>query len=562
MAISYDFQIGKADTLLSEGLKDLDSKEFLKKMWQRDGTVWTADPRHHVIAAHRLGWLDLPGKMRQQAESLEQFARDRVFRKASHIVHLGMGGSSLAPEVFFKTFGNAADYPELIVLDSTDPDHIQHVISKVEIESTLFIVASKSGGTIETASLAKLFYDRLTAAGIESVAEHFVAITDAGTALAKEGKEKYDKVFINPSDIGGRYSALSYFGLVPFALLGRDLMRLLRTAVAEEDACGIGVRASTSNAVRLGSLLGKLAATGINKLTIETSSSLSTVGWWIEQLVAESTGKAGKGILPVTGEEVTAAPFYSKDRVFVYIRLKGDVDLYTEEKIGVLRKNGFPVITIELDDPYDIGGLFYHWEIATAAAASILSIDPFDEPNVQESKDNTRHVLQEYESTGTMDFGTSSLLESPMRVYGNAQPANSVQDILNNLFSGRKSGDYLAMLAYLPRTVETGEMLFKMQSLLRNRLRVPVTVGYGPRYLHSTGQFHKGGTPNGLFLQLVHDPVNDYAVPGEKYSFSALFRAQAIGDYISLKSKSKPIVSLMLGKDFMSGLKELFAGLD
>ncbi len=561
MAINYNFGIGRTDALISDGLKELDSKEFLKKMWQKDGSVWTSDTRHHVIAANRLGWLNLPSRMKLDADSLEQFAGDKVFRKVAHIVHLGMGGSSLAPEVFFRTFGNAADYPELIVLDSTDPDYIAQVMARIDIESTLFIVASKSGGTIETSSLAKFFYEKLSAAGIEGVADHFIAITDPGTSLESEAKEKYGRVFVNPSDIGGRYSALSYFGLVPFALLGWDLTRLLDPAKAEEDACGIGTKSSDCDALRLGALLGKLASTGTNKLTIETSPSLSTVGWWIEQLVAESTGKEGKGILPVAGEAINAAPFYSNDRVFVYMKLRGDIDVSKEEKLRILRKNGFPVVFVEITDLYDLAGLFYDWEIATAASASLLGIDPFDEPNVKESKDNTKRVLEEYESTGRLEFDVSPLLESPRKIFGNIQPAGSSRDMLNNLFGLRKSGDYLAVMAYLPRTEEVGQLLDDMQILLRDRLKIPVTIGYGPRFLHSTGQFHKGGTPNGLFLQLVHEPMNDFNIPGEKYGFSSLFRAQAIGDYISLKSKGKPVVSLMLGKDFLNDTKELLAGI-
>lgn len=308
---------------------------------------------------------------------------------------------------------------------------------------------------------------------------------------------------------------------------------------------------------KLGAFLGKLAGSGINKLTIQTSPFLSTVGWWIEQLVAESTGKEGKGILPVNGEDLTAPDFYSEDRIFAYMKLHGDIDLEKEEKLNILKSHGFPVVIVEMDDLYDLGGLFYNWEIATATAASLLRIDPFDEPNVKESKDNTKRVLDEFKSSGKMEFDSSPLHNGNQKVYGNIAPAGDVALILNNLISGNKAGDYLAVMAYVPRRREVEELLGRLQSSLRDRLRIPVTIGFGPRFLHSTGQFHKGGTKNGLFLQFVHEPEKDFQIPGESYTFRNLFRSQAIGDYVSLKSKGKPVVSVDLGKDFLPALTEV-----
>ncbi|MCL4538600.1 MAG: glucose-6-phosphate isomerase, partial [Bacteroidetes bacterium] len=385
----------------------------------------------------------------------------------------------------------------------------------------------------------------------------FIAITDPGTVLQTEGEQKYGKVFINPSDIGGRYSALSYFGIVPFALLGKDLTRFLEKAHEEEKKCGPEMLPKDCDAVRLGVLLGGLAEAGINKLTIQTSPSLSTVGWWIEQLVAESTGKDGKGILPVNGAELTTPSFYSRDRVFVYMKLHGDIGLDKEEKLKVLMSSGFPVVRIEIDDVYELGGLLYQWEIATAAAASMMRIDPFDEPNVQESKDNTKRVLNNFKSTGKIEFDASPLFDGEVKVYGNIAASSDVQGILSNLLTGRKADDYLAVMAYLPRLQKVDELLSRLQAELRDRLKIPVTIGYGPRFLHSTGQFHKGGTKNGIFLQLVHQPEKDFAIPGESYTFSNLFLAQAVGDYLSLKSKEKPVVSIVLGGDFYRQLEEI-----
>ncbi len=439
MSIKYQFEAGKYQKLFSKGLKQIAESKFLQRLWAKDGSLWSDDPAHHAVALNRLGWLDLPSRMKHEVGQLEEFAGEKVFRKFSHVVHLGMGGSSLAPEVFFRTFGSAADFPELIVLDSTDPDQIDDVLKAIELESTLFIVASKSGSTIETTSLAKFFYEKLTQLNPETAHEHFIAITDPGTALQVEAEKKYSRAFLNPADIGGRYSALSFFGLVPFALIGKDAARFLAKAEDQEKACGSDADEESCGAIKLGAFLGKLAESGINKMTLEASSSLSTAGWWIEQLVAESTGKEGKGILPVNGEEITAASLYSYDRVFIYMKLHGEIDLYKEEKLKAFKRNGFPVIVIVIDDIYDLGGLFYDWEIATAAAASIIRIDPFDEPNVKESKDNTKRVLDEFKSTGNMQFDLSPLLNGEIKAYGNVPSADDVTGVLKNLFAGRKS---------------------------------------------------------------------------------------------------------------------------
>jgi glucose-6-phosphate isomerase len=558
MSIKYQFEVGKNEKSFSESLKQIVESKFLQRLWKKDGALWSDDPAHHAVAFNRLGWLNLPSQMKCEAEQLEEFAAAKVFRKFKHIVHLGMGGSSLAPEVFFRTFGSTADYPELIVLDSTDPDQIDDVLKAIELDSTLFIVASKSGSTIETTSLAKFFYDEILRLNSATAHEHLVAITDPGTVLQTEAEKKYCKAFLNPADIGGRYSALSFFGLAPFALLGKDAARFLEKAEEQEKLCAMDTPVESCDAVKLGTFLGKLAESGINKLTLQASSSLSTIGWWIEQLVAESTGKEEKGILPVSGEDLTAPNLYSEDRVFIYMKLHGDIDLDKEEKLKALRKNGFPVVIIEMDDLYDLGGLFYNWEIATAAAASIMRIDPFDEPNVKESKDNTKRVLDEFKSTGRMELDSSPLVNGEIKAYGNVATARDASGILNNLFAGRKSGDYLAIMAYLPRRGELEEFFGKLQASLRDRLQIPVTIGFGPRFLHSTGQFHKGGTKNGLFLQFVHEPEKDFAIPGESYTFANLFRAQAIGDYVSLKSKEKPVVSVELKGDFMAQLEGIF----
>ncbi|HEY9166775.1 MAG TPA: glucose-6-phosphate isomerase [Candidatus Kryptonia bacterium] len=560
MSIKYEFAAGKYQSDFSSALTQLSGENFLARLWEKDGSLWSDEPAHRAVALNRLGWLNLPSRMIREASVLEDYASAESYRKFTHIVHLGMGGSSLAPEVLFRSIASAEGYPELTVLDSTDPDQIESVLQKIKLESSLFIVASKSGTTIETHSLAKFFYETMLNRYPENIASHFIAITDPGTALQTAGEAKYARVFLNPPDIGGRYSALSYFGLVPFALIGGDLTRFLRKSVEEENACGPTMPTPDCSAVQLGAFLGALCSAGANKLTIETSPTISTVGWWIEQLVAESTGKNGKGILPVTGEEMTVPSFYSSDRVFVHMKIRGDVELEKEEKLRILSQNGFPVVSIQLDEVFDLSGLMYQWEVATAAASAIIRVDPFDEPNVTESKDNTKMLLHQFESKGSIQFDEVPLISGPEKIYGNVERSGNVYSVLNSLFGRNKAGEYLAIMAYLPRVDEVDELLERLRVLLRNRLRIPATVGYGPRFLHSTGQFHKGGTPNGLFLQFVHSPAATYKIPGEDYDFATLIRAQAAGDYLALKRKGKPVVSIHLS-DYLADLKKIIAGI-
>ncbi|MGB9693413.1 MAG: glucose-6-phosphate isomerase [Candidatus Kryptoniota bacterium] len=558
MAIEIELKVGKQGEVLDRGLRTLRDVNFLERIFKRDGSLWSSDPRHKSIAESRLGWLELPATMLEKVDHVESFVQEKCYGQYKYAVHLGMGGSSLAPEVLFLTFRSLQGFPELIVLDSTDPDQIYDVVNQIDLSSAIFIVASKSGTTVETDSLARFFYEKIKEACPASCREHFIAITDPGTQLQEYSDQNYLRTFVNPPDIGGRYSALSYFGLVPFALMGHDLKRFLGRSYDVQTSCKSGSWFDCPG-VKVGALLGSLALQGIDKLTLQVSPSIQSLGSWIEQLIAESTGKDGKGILPVVNEQLTTPEFYSSDRVFVYISVRSEVEVEKERKLLALESRGYPIIKIVLDDIYDLSSVFYTWEIATAAAAVIIGIDPFDEPNVQESKDNTKKILKEFQLTGRMSIDNKPLFKNRIIIFGNveAKPFAYEKDVIRALFQKKREGDYLAITAYLPRRNHLETKFQRLQAIIRDKLQIPVTVGFGPRYLHSTGQFHKGGNPKGLFMQLTHSPEQEMSIPGEDYTFADLFQAQAIGDYNALKSKGKPILSIQLGKDYEHELTKL-----
>jgi glucose-6-phosphate isomerase/transaldolase/glucose-6-phosphate isomerase len=449
-----------------------------------------------------------------------------------------MGGSSLCPDVLRNTFGSTKGQPKLHVLDTTDPATILATRRKIQLAKTLFIVASKSGETTETLSHFAYFWE-LVKSG-----KQFAAITDPGTSLEKLAKEhSFRWIFSNPSDIGGRYSALSYFGLVPGALIGVDVEELLERAVEMASACADTVPAETNPGVWLGAVMGELAARGRNKLTLIASPKVATFGYWVEQLIAESTGKQGKGIVPVEGEPVGRPPVYGKDRLFVYIRMDSDAP---NRAVAALEKAGQPVVTLTLRDKLDLGGEFLRWEIATAVAGSILGIDPFDQPNVQESKDNTKRVLAQYKSKGKLP---------PAESIAAARARSAVKALLERA----KPGAYFAIMAYTTRTATSEAAISAIRTAVRDSTNIATTAGYGPRFLHSTGQLHKGGPKTGLFLQIVQQDARDVPIPGQPFTFSILKQAQSLGDLQSLSSRRLPVLRVTLGKDPGTGWKALVA---
>lgn len=535
-----------------------------ERIWAHDGTLWKSHPEVVAKINHRLGWLDTQRTMDlNRLKALQAWAQGGEF---AHVVLLGMGGSSLAPEVLSKTFGSAAGFPKLLMLDSTDPVYIKHIEDSVDLSKTLFIVSSKSGGTIETHSFYKYFYTKTG----ENAAQ-FIAITDAGSELAATAERLgFRDLFLNPSDIGGRYSALSYFGLVPAALIGIDLDRLWASAERMMLACAENITAKDHPALTLGAIMGTLADAGKNKLTISCSPSISTLGNWVEQLVAESTGKEGKGIVPVVGASIGKPHDYSTDRLFVFVRVPGDDNDLIDTGSKALQMAGHPCVVINLDDAYDIAGEFFRWEYATAVAGKLFGINPFDEPNVTESKNNTARLLDHYQQHGALPKTEPILVTEHVRLYADEKMArmigelcyqhqyehNTLGGMLASQVNSTQAGDYIAVLAYLPAFPEVDDMLDNIRRRLRHVTRRAITIGYGPRFLHSTGQLHKGGADSGVFIQITTDDPFDLAIPDAPYSFGVLKAAQAAGDLEALQSKGRRALRLHLTGDVVTGLQQ------
>jgi hypothetical protein len=471
-------------------------------------------------------------------------------------VLLGMGGSSLAPEVLQRTFGSKAGYPELIVLDTTDPESILRVENRINVVSTLFIVSSKSGTTIETASLHRYFAERTQdATGDTGTLSNFVAVTDPGTVLQRQAEEEdFHHVFLNPPDIGGRYAALSMFGLVPAAAIGMDTRRLLEAAETLD----------WEEALELGARLGGLAQEGRDKVTFLAADKLESFGAWAEQLLAESTGKRGRGVIPVDCEPAGAPEVYGRDRLFVYLDVAERND-ELDSSIQAFEAAGHPVITMSTADAYALGREFLRWEIATAALGAVLRINPFNEPNVQESKDNTRQVLEQYASAGELprsdpaatDDGLVAYMDGTTGAMLRSSGDGSVPGLVAALVGRAKVGQYVAIMAYIRRSEEHDRLLTELRRAVRDATRAATTVGYGPRFLHSTGQLHKGGPPTGIFLQITCEDDVDIDIPGSKFGFSVLKQSQALGDMQALQSRKRPFVSVHLEDDVTANLRAL-----
>ena len=535
----FDGSLGPYSREVDSRFEELAKADLPERIWRKDPAVWRATEEQ---IGDRLGWLDVTSAMRAKVPELEDFAeevRDSGFR---HVVLLGMGGSSMGPEVLRQAFGSADGYPEFIVLDSTVPSAVQAVTDVVDAGRTLFLVSSKSGSTIEPNALYRHFRTLVDEAlGHASGGGNFAAVTDPGTSLeALADKRGFRRVFLNPPDIGGRYSVLSYFGLVPAALMGLDLNRLLARTDAMRHACGAGEAGDGNPGAWLGAAFGSMAAAGRDKLTLITSPGMAGFGLWAEQLIAESLGKGGLGIVPVTGEPVLAPDHYGDDRLFVYIQLEGNDNGTTDAAVSRLEASGQPVVRLDLKDRYDLGAEFFRWEFATAVAGSMLGVNPFDQPDVEQAKQQTQDVLQEYTASGerTSSAGDSSLTD---------------------LLSSVGAGDYLAVLSYVRPTPGIDKAVVALRRAVAERYRIATTAAYGPRYLHSTGQLHKGGLNTGLFLILSEQHSGDLAVPGEAYTFGALADAQAAGDLQVLSKLGRRVASLAVGPDVAGDIGRLAA---
>ncbi len=539
-----DPKLGEA---VNTTLQDWDEHHTSKRIWEKDHTVWLPDPTE---LSNRLGWLDLPEESLDLVDGIREFAAEIRAANMRHVVLLGMGGSSLAPEVFGETFGNAESYPELIVLDSTHPEAVRMVDNAIDSENSLFVVSSKSGTTLETLSLFRTFWERVSRASA-TPGHNFIAITDPGSALDQTAEERgFRRVFHAPPTVGGRFSALCVFGLVPASLLGIDIAGLLDRARAIAIASSASIPATQNPSLQLGVTLGLLAKAGVDKLTFLCSPSIASFPAWLEQLIAESIGKDGRSIVPVDGEALADAESYGRDRVFVGLSLEGDGDEEIGARLDALAAAGHPVVHKLLTDKLDLGAEIFQWELATAAAGAVLGINPFNQPDVQLAKSlakeamasqgDSRYAAVEHE----VDSADKETIDRALVGWATANP-----------------GDYLAIHAYVAPSTGNENRLQQIRTILANRLSLASTLGFGPRFLHSTGQLHKGGANKGLFLQLVDQPQQDIQVPETDFSFGKLIEAQALGDLQALSQRGRRILRVNLGTNASEGLDSVLAAL-
>lgn len=542
-----DLRLGKYQRRVKKRLQKWQQENFSTRLWQKDATLWSAEAVPEIT--DRLGWLELPESMAGQVNDLRAFADKAKEDGFRHVVLLGMGGSSLAPEVFQKTFGNRSGYPELMVLDSTHPAAVRAVEKRVDLSRTLFLVSSKSGTTMETNSFFFYFWDKLKQLKPQP-GEHFVAITDPGTPLDKLAQERgFRAVFAAPEDIGGRYSALTVFGLVPAALIGVDVEQILSRARSMSEACGSSAPEVDNPCLLLGAALGELTLAKRDKVTFVGSPSLAAFPSWVEQLIAESTGKDRKGIVPVADESLGLPKIYGADRFFVYLRLEGDDNRDLDEKVSALESAGHPVARIQLNEKGDLGQEFFRWEMAVAAAGAALGIHPFNQPDVQLAKDLAKKAMDKKAGGKRKNAGRKGELGVSDPITLNQAAASWLQK--------KKLRDYVAIQAYVKPTPEHTAALRAIALSLREHLQLATTLGYGPRFLHSTGQLHKGGPNSALVLQIVDDPSENLAVPETDYTFDALIQAQALGDFTALKQRRRRVLRVNVGHDTENGLKRL-----
>lgn len=536
---------------VESSLEQLAREDILQRIWNQDHTIWKPNPTE---ISNRLGWLYIAEEMKTRTRQMEALALELQTAGYQRAVLLGMGGSSLAPELFARTFGRPEGFLELSILDTTDPDAISAQESQLDYAHTLFLVSSKSGGTEETLSLSKYFYQRtVDALGGADTGEHFIAITDPGSKLAKTASRlKFRATFLNDPTIGGRYSALSYFGLLPAALIGIKLDRLLNSARRMAAACLAEQPIFSNPAAWLGAILGSLALQGRDKLTFILSPSLDSFGDWVEQLIAESTGKDGKGIMPVVGEELAAPDWYGNDRIFISISLPGEEP--DSAALTHLEAEGYPVIRLHIDDPYDLGGQFFLWELATAIAGYFMNINPFDQPNVEAAKARARQMVAAYQDTGVLPDHHPTLQAEGISVYGMENASRPVE-ALTAFLELAKPGDYITLQAFLQPTDSTKAFLQELRHRIRRQTLLATSLGYGPRFLHSTGQMHKGDKGNGLFIQFTSNNEPDLPIPDDfnsshsSISFGTLKMSQALGDRQALLDAGRRMIRFHLEDD-------------
>ena len=541
----------------------------VRRLWARDATLWTGTDE-----ADWLGWLGITEDPLAHTDHLTSIAEEVKAAGFRHALLLGMGGSSLCPEVIKMTFGKLAGYPELHVLDSTDPAQVKTFEGKVDLAKTIFIVSSKSGSTLEPNIFKQYFFERVKrGADADKPGSRFIAITDPGSKMQQVAESGgFRHVFFGLPSIGGRYSALSNFGMVPSAIMGVDVRRLLEGAKEMAQACASCVPAEDNPGVALGTILGVLAVHGRDKLTITVSPGIQGLGAWLEQLLAESTGKERKGLIPIDREALGPPEVYGKDRLFVYLRLESKPDPSQDAAIDTLEQAGHPVVRISVPDRYDLGQEFFRWEIATAVTGSIIGINPFNQPDVEASKTATRRLTEEYEKTGSLPPETPILHDGGIRLFTDENNAvslakaagrdRSLPGYLRAHLNRLAPGDYFSILAYLEMNEAHGAQLQAVRHAVRDAKRVATCLGFGPRFLHSTGQAYKGGPNTGVFLQITCDDATDLPVPGQQYTFGVVKAAQARGDFQVLAERKRRALRVHLGSDVRAGLAALQAAIN
>jgi transaldolase/glucose-6-phosphate isomerase len=550
--------VGKYRGLVDKALAEITDRHVVERIWAHDHTVWKPEPAE---ITNRLGWLQSPATTINDVQRVQAFADAARSDGYTHAVLLGMGGSSLAPEVFRKTFGVREGYLDLSVLDSTVPGAVLAYADRLDPARTLFVVSTKSGTTIETLSFFKFFYNwMMEAVGATQAGKHFIAITDPGSPLVDLAADyRFRETFLNDPNIGGRYAALSYVGSVPAALIGMDIGKLLdRAALMARDCKPSDSSGGGDNpGARLGAILGELATVNRDKVTFVASAQLASFGNWLEQLIAESTGKEGKGILPVVGETIGSPGQYGEDRLFVHLRVEGDTA--ADAEVSALERGDNPVVRMFMHDPYDLGGQIFLWEMAVVVAGHRLGINPFNQPDVEAAKAHARQAVKEYGEKGSFPDETPALMGKGIAVYGKVS-ADDPGEALNAHIAQGEPGSYVSLQAYLEPTPAIDAALQALRIKLRDRFRLATTIGYGPRFQHSTGQLYKGDAGHGLFLQFIADDPRDAPIPDKAGSpdssltFGVLKTAQVLGDWHALVDGGRRVIRFDLGKDALKGL--------
>ncbi|MCU1241827.1 MAG: transaldolase [Candidatus Acidoferrum typicum] len=550
----------KLEALVKASLDDWKQNDKVRQLWQRDASVWTGTDE-----AQWLGWLDITEQQLAQLDLFKKVAADVKKAKFKHALLLGMGGSSLCPEVLRLTFGKIKGFPELHVLDSTDPAQIKAIEAKVDLKSAICIVSSKSGSTLEPNIYKQYFFERIAKkVGPKEVGNRFIAITDPGSKMQQVAEaDKFRHIFFGVPSIGGRYSALSNFGMIPGAIMGLDIAKLLKNTQEMVKACGANITADKNPGVQLGTILGTAANEGLDKLTIISSPGIHDLGAWLEQLVAESTGKQGKGIIPVDREKLAKPEAYGSDRVFAYLRLETKPDKKQDAAVLALEKDGLPVVRISVKNTYNLGQEFFRWEIATAVAGSIIGINPFNQPDVEASKIETRKLTSEYEKTGKLPPESPFLETEGIKLYADAKNtaalknSKTLADALKFHLDRINANDYFGVLAYITMNRQNEDALQVIRHMVRDDKKAATVLGFGPRFLHSTGQAYKGGPTSGVFLQITCDDKIDLPVPGQKYTFSVVKAAQARGDFAVLSERGRRALRVHIGKNVKADLLKL-----